>query len=174
MESKIGFFGGEKYDLLEDYKKPQANLFAEFKGLMDGKKIPDENLIVPLMNWSSNNKVNINNIQNINKNFFFVSKKVLNHQLFLSVNRNYKFIQYPKKAPEQDLNFLIPYICKYYNWTEREYNFHKDLIDLEDREFHKILDKKYSFEKDELRKLGIKREKIKHKFEKYEKTKGFF
>jgi hypothetical protein len=170
---ELGFFGGQKYELLEDYKKPQTNLFEEFKGLMAGK-VSDENLIVPLMNWSSNNKTNINNIQDVNRNFFFISKTVLNHQLFFSVNRNYKFIPYPKKAPEQELGFLIPYICKYYNWTEREYNFHKELINLEDPELHKVLDKKFAFEKDELKKLGIKREKIVHKFEKFEKTKGFF
>lgn len=173
MESKTGFFGGEKYDLLEDYKKPQTNLFQEFKGLMAGK-LPDEDLLVPLMNWVSNNKRNINNIQNINRNFFYVNKSVLNRSLVLNMNRNFSFIPYPKKRKEQETDFLIPYICKYYDWTERDYHFHKDLIDLEDPELHKILDKKYCFEKDELKKLGMKREKIKHKYEKYEKTKGFF
>jgi hypothetical protein len=171
--TKIGHFGGQTFNLLEDYKKPSLNLFQEFKGLMAGK-LPDETLLVPLINWASNNKANINKIQQVNRNFFYVSKSVLNHQLLFSVNRNYSFIKYPKKAPEQELHFLIKYICKYYNWTEREYQFHKDLINLKDEELHKILDKKYSFEKDELKKLGMKRVKIKHKFEKFEKTKGFF
>ena len=55
-----------------------------------------------------------------------------------------------------------------------EYEYYKDLIDLEDNELHLELDKCFALEKKELRKLGIKREKITKKFEKVCKVKGFF
>src|SRR6056297_2740033 len=116
MESRIGHFGGQRFNLLEDYKKPQVSLFEEFKKLMGGR-LTDEDLIVPLINWSSNNKANIMKIQDINRNFFYVNKSILNHQLLLSINRNYNFIKYPKKGGKSDLDFLIPYICKYYDWS---------------------------------------------------------
>lgn len=172
MESEIGFFGGEKFDLIEE-QKTKLNLFDEFKQVLNGK-VPEETLLVPLLNWYSNEKLNIQQMQNINKQFFWVSKDILSRQMVLNINRYKTYIKYPKKGEEEELEFLIPYICKYYKWSEREFNFNRELIDLKDENLHKELDKLFAFEKDELRKLGIKREKIEAKFEKVIKTKGFF
>lgn len=170
--NEVGFFGGQVYNIIEEPKN-KTNLFEEFKSVGVGK-VPDPNLLVPLLNWYSNEKLNIQQMQVINKNFFWVPKEVLARSLVLNINKYKKWIKYPKKGDEHELSFLIPYICKYYGWSEREYEFHKQLINLEDTELHKELDKLYAFEKPELRKLGIKREKVKVKFENFTKTKGFF
>ena len=172
MESEIGFFGGEVFNLIDE-QKTKLNLFEEFKDVLKGK-VPEETLLVPLLNWYSNEKLNIHQIQNINKQFFWVSKDILSRQMVLNINRYKTYIKYPKKGEEDELSFLIPYICKYYGWSEREYKYHQDLIDLKDENLHKELDRLYAFEKDELKKLGMKREKIEAKFEKVIKTKGFF
>ena len=172
----MSFFGTTKYNLLpEDYKEgSKTNPFIEYKRVLEGYA-PDENMLVPVLNWFSNHKSNIKRMQAINRNFFYNSKRILSHAITLNINRNIRFIKYPKKKKEEkELDFLIPYILKYHNWSEREYDFYKNLINLEDRELHKTLDKAFAFDKKECRKLGIKREKINVKYEKKIRVKGFF
>ena len=52
--------------------------------------------------------------------------------------------------------------------------FYKGFINLKDPELHQMLDRAFAFEKDEARKLGIKREKIDTKFVGVPKVRGFF
>ena len=170
--NEVGFFGGEVYNLIDEPKKV-TNMLEEFKSVFNGK-VPDSTLLVPLLNWFSNEKLNIQQMQKINKNFFWCNKEILSRQLLLNINKHKSWIKYPKKGEEHELNFLIPYICRYYKWSNREYEYHKHLINLEDTKMHLELDRLYAFEKPELRKLGLKREKIKTKFEDFSKTKGFF
>lgn len=165
------FFGG-KTIVQEEYKKPTTNPFMEFQKVIAGEYFEEE-MLVPLMNWFSNNKYNISPMQDINRNFFWVSKPILCHSLFMRVNRSYKFIKYPKKEKEDDsLDFLKDYVKRYYCWSDREYNFYEKFIDLNDQELINTLDRYFAFDDKECRKLGIKRDKIKVKFEAVKK--GFF
>ena len=173
-----GFFGTIKYDLLPvDYKEEnKTNPFIEYKRVLGGYS-SDEKMLVPILNWFSNHKANIKKMQNVNRCFFYNSKSVIAHNITLNINRGVTFIKYPKKKKKEDeheLIFLVPYIMKYYSWSEREYGFYEKFIDLEDRDLHAELDKAFAFDKKECRKLGITRKKIKAKYQKYEKTKGFF
>lgn len=170
----MGYFGGKKTNILEDYVKPKINLFEQYKRVQSGGLGNDECLI-PLMNWFSNHEANIINIQKINKRFFYVNKKILNRQLSLKINQNIRFIKYPKKPKnEHPYNFLIPYIQKFYSWSDKEWNFYKDFFDLNDEKLHIKLHRNFAFDKKECRKLGIKIEKINVKYEAVNKTKGFF
>ena len=171
---ETGFFGGRKLNLIEEPKKATPNLLEAFKGLMDGIK-PPVDLLVPILAWSSNTKKNIGRMQVANRNFFYASKNVLMNYIVLNVDRNQRFIKYPKaKKEEHELSFIIPYIQRYYGWSDREWEFNKEFIDLEDAELHQMLHRLYVFEDKERKKLGIKKEKINAKFEGHKKVKGFF
>ncbi len=175
--TKPGFFGGKVFDLITEYKEVKPNLFEEYKSVLEWRT-PSDTLIVPLMNWYSNDIHNIIKMNDLNGTFMFnSSKQVSIHYLMLNVDRNVRFIKYPKSRKtddEKELDFLIPYILRFYNWSEREYEFYKKFINLRDPELHMILDKQFALEKDEARKLGIKREKIDVKFISAPKVKGFF
>ena len=56
--SELGFFGGRKLDLLEEYKSPKLNILEEFKRVINGYP-PDKDAIVPILNWCSNHIMNI-------------------------------------------------------------------------------------------------------------------
>lgn len=172
--SGIGFFGGREYTLLEDYKKPKLNMLEEYKKALEGYPINEE-LNMPLLRWFSNHIRNIHKLQPLNLRQFYNSKSIIAHGIFLNIDRSVRFIKYPKKiVDENELAFLIPYIMEHFGWSEREYELNKELINLEDPNLHMFLHKKFGLEKSELRKLGIKTEKVKAKFEKVQKTKGFF
>lgn len=172
--SGTGFFGGRNLNLIEEPTKSKLNILQEYKDVLEGRPMSEEAL-VPLLNWFSNTRSNIIKMQDINRMFFYCGKKTLCNGIFLNVNRTVRFIKYPKKPKnEEELVFLIPYICRYYGWSEREYEFYSHLINLEDEELHLELDRQFAFDKSECRKLGIKREKIKKKYEGKPKVVGFF
>jgi hypothetical protein len=170
----LGFFGGKEYDLLEEYKRPALNILEEYKRVLEGYPMNEE-AIVPMLRWYSNHIKNIKNIQDINTRFFYNSKTIVAHSIFLNIDRSIRFIKYPKKVKdENEFAFLIPYIQKLYGWSDKEYEHYRKLINLEDPELHQLLHKKFCLEKSELRKLGMTIEKVTAKFEKIQKTKGFF
>lgn len=172
--NECGFFGGIKYDIIEEYKEYKPALFEEYMKVRDGI-LSSEDCLVPLMMWYSNHIDNIKAIQDLNKKFFYVNKSILNRGLLLRTKRYIKFITYPKnKKEENELDFLIPYVIKYYGWSEREYNLYKGLINLEDTDLHLELNRCFALDNKELKKLGIKQEKIQAKYEKESKVKGFF
>lgn len=171
----MSFFGKQQVNILEEYKPAKANLFEEYKRTLQGY-CPDANLLVPLLNWFSNHPTNIKEMQFINERFFSVKDTILIHNLTLNINHQLRFIKYPKKSKEkkdEELDFLIPYIQRYYGWSDREYHFHKHLIDLEDEELHQVLHKRFALEPKECRKLGIRIEKVKKKYE-GKIVRGFF
>jgi len=157
----IGQFGGKEI-MSEVYVKPKTNLYMEFQKIYSNQ-LTDVDLLVPLMNWYSNYTGNILKMQKLNRSFFYSDKNVLNHYMVLSVNKNFKFIKYPKKTKD-DEDFIVGYIKRYYNWTDREYEFYKEFVKV-DEELIAKLDQKYGFDNSECKKLGIKREKITKKFE---------
>lgn len=170
----MSFFGKKELNLI-DYEKPKTNPFLEYKRTLEGY-VPDSTMLVPLQNWFSNHPNNVKKVQFINDHFFFVSKDILARTLTLNIDRRIKFIKYPKKPVneiDEELAWLIPYICKYYSWSEREFQLHQELIDLTDEELHQALHKRFGFDKKECRKLGIKNEKIVAKYD-GRKIQGFF
>jgi len=170
----IGYFGGKTVDLLTDYKKPSTNPFFEYKKCL-AHEMFDETMLVPLLKWFSNSTKNIRQMQKINEQFFFVDKTILSHQLFLSINRSVRFIKYPKKdMVEHEFGFLVPYIQRLYGWSDREYSFYADLIDLGDTELHQELHRMFGFDSKECRKLGISFKKIKAKYSGKTKEVGYF
>lgn len=173
MIEKENYFGKYKEPELLEYKKSNVNILEVYKGVQAGR-VPQSDLLIPMYRWYSNHIYNIRPMQKINKYFFWVNKEVLSRMLVLNINRNIKWIKTLPKKEDEDFAFLIPYICKYYNWSEKEFEHYKQFFDLKSHDLHLELDKIYAFEKAECRKLGIKREKIKVKFEAVQKTKGFF
>lgn len=168
----LGYFGGRERIIIER-KEERANPFEEYKKVLDGSPM-NSDFLVMLLRWFSNHENNIVKLQAANKNFFFVDKEILARYVFLNIDRKVRFIKFPKSAKEKhDLDFLIPYICKYYCWSEREYEYYKDLISLEDTELYEVLNNSFGFSDEELKKVGLKREKSKEKYD-GRKIRGFF
>jgi len=167
------FLGTYRKPEIIEYKKSNVNILDVFRGVQNGK-VPQVDLLIPMFRWYSNHIYNIQQMQNINRYFFWVSKEVLSRQLVLGINRHVKFIKTLPKKVEGDFDFIIPYILKYYGWSKKEWGHYKQFFNLGSHDLHLELDKIYTFEKSECRKLGIKRDKIKTKFEGIRKTKSFF
>jgi len=107
------------------------NLFFELRKLLAGK-LSHESLIVPLMKWNSGSIDNIEEMQYVNKLFFYTPKSVLNH-LLLTKNNIKKVIPYPKKIKKiEGTEKFIKDICSYYGWTTSELEKNSDVIDLEE------------------------------------------
>lgn len=164
---------GDDFIQVEEYKKTKINIFEVFKDVQKGIP-PQEDLLIPINRWYSNNINNISLTQSINMYFYYTDKKVLSRMLTLNISKHIKFIKTLPKKQQDELEFLKKYICKYYNWSESEYEKNKDLIDLYDSKLHEFLNKMYGFEKNELNLLGLKQPKINTKFEDVKKTKGYF
>lgn len=96
-----------------------SNLFLEFKKMISGK-IPDENLLVPLLIWSSGSEKNIQVCQNINKKFFNGNRKVFISELTLN-NKCKHIVKYPKITKDDEkTKFFFEDVCSYFDWTDRE------------------------------------------------------
>lgn len=170
------FFDGRKVQLIEEYKETKPNLLEEFKGLREGSRLPSDEVLFPLINWCSNDKKTILDISFLATRFFYIDKNITKHRLWQIIAGKGYFIKYPSsKKEEGELDWLIPYICRYYGWTsEREYFLYKDFINLKDETLHKTLHKSFGFEPSECRKLGLEVVKVKAKFEGAPRVKGFF
>ena len=149
----MSYFGKKEIEEIE-YTKPKINIFEVFKATQNGIP-PQEDLLIPINRWYSNNINNIQSTQTINRYFYYVDKKVLSRMLTLNITKHIRFIKTLPKKQQDDLEFLKNYICRYYNWSESEYEKNKELIDLHDTELHKFLNKLYGFEKKELKLLGL-------------------
>ena len=157
----------------QPYVAPKINMFEEYKKAVFGKAF-DPALNVPIMRWCSNNIGNIKGMSFVSKNFFNMPKEMIMRSIVLHT-KVHKITKYPKKDKnENKIDFLIPYICKHYGWSEREYGYYKEFIDLEDIELHSFLDNQFGFDKKECRILGIKRKKSKLKFVDKPAVRGFF
>ena len=158
---------------IPDYQEPKPNLLDALSKTIAGEA-PAEGLIIPLMTWLSNHPNNIQGMQLTNQHFFWANKSILTHMIPLNIDKSIRFIKYPKSKTEKDdsFDFLIPHLLRYYEWSEKEYEHYKELIDLGDKELHTKLHQAFGFTQQECRKLGISFEKLKIKFEK--KKPGFF
>lgn len=135
-------------------------MIESMNNLREGKieNIPD-NMLRTLTIWSSGYWKNTNLCNFINKHFFFVKPKILISLLSLGIDKNQRFIRYPKSAKDKDdkLEIIKPYLKKIYKWGEREFNFQKNIVIglMTDKKFLNDLNKKVGFDKSECKKLGI-------------------
>lgn len=169
----MSYFGNQQ-TVLEEFVIPKVNYQTEWDKLFDCKDFADE-LLIPFMKRLSCADCNVDNMQLANEYFFTVNKGVVRHFIVLQKKNGYKYMKSLKKEDKDDkLDFLIEYVCKYYNWTKKEFDYHKEFIDLMDSKLHLELHKTFGFEKNECKLLGITQDKIKVKFEKVQKVKGWF
>jgi len=142
------------------------------------EKIGDikDNTLYPSMMWFSNYWKNTKYCNFINKHFFFVNPKILLGLLSLTVDKNRKFIKYPKSKQEKDkkMEVIKPYLKKIYGWGEREFQFQVHLINLDDLTFIHEINKKVGFSKQECKILGIKLKNFKVEKPKDNKTMSLF
>lgn len=169
----MSYFGNQQ-TVIEELVLPKVNYQTEWDNLFNNKDFAEE-LLIPFMKRLSCAECNVDNIQLANEYFFTVDKNVVRRFIVLQKNNSYKYMKSLKKDEKDDkFDFLIEYICKYYNWTKKEYELHKEFVDLMNNELHLKLHKTFGFDKNECKVLGITQDKIKVKFEKVQKVKGWF
>ncbi len=123
------------------------------------------NMLFPLMTWNSGEASNIRACNEVNKLFYFVKPRILMGLLSLTINKNTRFIRYPKTKAEKDKKLLIlkPHLKKLYKWSEREWKLNlvhtKPLTG--DKEFLRELSIIVGMEKKECKALGIEFKKFK-------------
>lgn len=165
---------GDDTKPVDEYVKPKLNYSEQWDKLFGCQDI-DEGMIIPFMRRLSTFKGNVQNMQLANMYFFTIPKSVVRHFIVLQKNHGFKFMKSLKKEKSDDkLQFLYDAVCRYYNWSMREFELHKEFIDLMDPDLHTMLHHKYGFEKKECKILGITDEKIKVKFTEVPRQKGWF
>ena len=158
----------------DEYVAPKLNYSVEWDRMFEFEDF-DESMLIPFMCRLSCAKQNVDSMQLANEYFFTIPKQVLRHFIVLHKDHQYKFMKSLKKEKKDDkFDFLIEAVCTYYGWSRREYELHKDFLNLMDEELHQELHRLYGFEKKECKLLGINTEKMKVKFEKISKVKGWF
>ena len=139
----------------EDYVKPKVNLFEIMNSSNKGV-LPPVNLLVPIFQWKSNTRDNIQSMQFINEHFFFTNKDILNRFMILNQKIHY-FIKYPKaKKIEHKHAWLLPFIQKFFDWSCSDLKYNMEFVDLDDKELHVSIASRFGFDKKFRRKLGLK------------------
>ena len=166
--------GGSLRPIDMEVEKPKARgLFEQFTQITKEKKLPDEAVLYPIIKWASNCKSGIKPMVEANCYFFTVPKDVLTRFVFLNFPRQ-PFVSYPKKKAlkdknakllEEQIEIIKPYICRYYGWSGREFEYQRNLIEYNEELFKKM-HQLYVLEDKELKKLGIKTKANKEKFTK--------
>ena len=127
----------------------------------------DTNKAFPLMRWMSGAKENLLMTEKANKMFFKVKPKFILSYLHFN-KRNKGFIRYPKKAKNTDetLEILRPYIKKLYQWSDKDIEKNKIVIDLmlKKEQFVKYLNDSIGLDKADAKKFGINTEIKKQEF----------
>ena len=107
------------------------NLSEAYKEVVFKKRPVDNGLLVPLLLWTSGAHDNIEKSQEINKNFFYVSKHLLMRSLTFNSVRG--FIPFPKaKKDDEKLAFFYKDVALYFGWTTNELNKNLKIIYLEE------------------------------------------
>jgi len=105
-------------------------------------------------------------INSVNRMVFGCPPKLLHSILFYSIDPD-PWVSSPKatKFDEKKLEVVKPYIKSLFDWSERDFNEHKKLIDnfLKDENFLKKLNEHVSLEKKEAKELGLEFVKYKPK-----------
>lgn len=140
----------------------KLNLYEAYKIVSGGKEselelIPSA-MMFPLIRWFSFEKSNVNVCNTLNIQFKYVNYKLLRWLLYFKINIERKYIKYLKASKEDDkLLFLEEAIKKYFNYSEREYQFSKKILDkqLLSQDFKKMLSVAFGFDQKQCRALGV-------------------
>ncbi len=125
----------------------------EFKKVLNGET-PNEEFLVPLMRWLSGDERNIEAIQDVNKKFTYVNRKILISEVTLK-NSVKHFIKFPKVLKDDPkLRFFYNDLCSYLGWTTRELKTNFDVIDINSLKEEIAI--AYGYDNNQRRLLGVK------------------
>jgi len=134
--------------MLEAMKKFQAGNLLEI----------DKNKTFPLMRWLSGSPENLLVCEKANKMFFKVKPEIILSYLYLN-KKNKSFIRYPKKSKSNNeaLEILRPYIKKMYQWSDRDIEKNKIVVErlVEDEKFINHINNTIGLEKADAKKFGV-------------------
>ena len=136
------------------------NLFDDLKNLYLFNKLDTINKsnLPFLIKFVSNEPLNLPISMQLNKYLFWMDRDILKYALHFGVNKNKRYIRYLKvQEPEDEFEWLKPYIQQMYDWSDRELKLEWPIVRLllQDIEFKKQLDTMFGFTKEECKKLGI-------------------
>jgi len=140
-------------------------MFENMKSLLrkDFDKV-DNNKLYPLLRWSSASVSDLKHCNAVNKYYFLIPSEISKAYLMYGLKAS-NMLKYPKANKDNDIRFTIlkPYIKSVYNFSDREINVNinniKHLINNQD--YIHFLNNSCGIENKELKKLGIKINKLK-------------
>jgi len=132
-------------------------LAEEFKKALNSKLFSEE-LFIPILNWLSGYRDNIEMCQRINKRLLSnINRKIFILEVSL-FNTLHRFIRYPKSfKPDDKLDFFYIDLCKYLGWTKRELWKNSKVINMS--YLTPVIARKYAYNNKERKLLSL--EKIK-------------
>ncbi|MHA1660083.1 MAG: hypothetical protein ACTSUT_13295, partial [Promethearchaeota archaeon] len=132
-------------------------LAEEFKKALNNEPFSEE-LFIPILNWLSGYRDNIEMCQRINKRLLSnINRKIFILEVSLS-NTLHRFIRYPKSfKPDDKLDFFYTDLCKYLGWTKLELWKNSKVINMS--YLTPVIARKYAYNNKERKLLSL--EKIK-------------
>lgn len=129
-----------------------TDLVSEYKKLLNGT-VPDSNMLVPMLIWSSTSEKNIETSQSVNNLFFYVNKDVLSRKLSYN-NQCHNFTKYPSNKKKDDkLDFFYNDLCSYLGWTSNELMKNIETIDI--NKFKEIIASAFGYTDKERKIIGL-------------------
>lgn len=107
-----------------------ANLFEEYENCLYKSIRPDPKMLFVLNRWFSNAPQNVELCCTIDRLHLRADKELLASMLNLGINRKVRFIKYIKKKKED--KELDECLCKYLDYSSRELEYQRPLLDLEE------------------------------------------
>ena len=133
-----------------------SNPFEEMKLILntDLNKINGIKNLFIINRFLSMELTNVKYCEKVDKWMLSCNNDILSYYLFLTCNKDKKFIKNLKKKEKKEDSLLKPYIKKYYGWGNTEYYLQEHLINFDEIKYD--LNKKFGFDKTLCRKLKIK------------------
>ncbi len=131
----------------------KMNLFEEYKNILFKKDCPESSILVPLLIWTSNNPMNIDACQRVNKKFFKGNSDVMIHELYLGLKSG-KITKYPKATKKNiKLDMFYEDLGRYLQWTPREVKLNIKSGAINPAEYVDLIADAYGYDKKERRVL---------------------
>lgn len=108
-------------------------MLNSFKALKSGNLDQvNDNMLYPLLRWSSGSIQDLPWCAKVNQVFFFIPKEMQKSLLYIGLRDKNPFMKYPKGAKEkEDKTFELKKVLakKYYSWSEQEFQRNLSVLD---------------------------------------------
>ena len=132
-------------------------MFESLKNLYSGNlEECKNNMLFPILRWTTGNKDNIPTSNLANKYFFFVKPEVIKSILYYGLPKKY-VTKYPKKIKTENSFIYDKYIKQYFGYNYKEMNLLIPVLEekLKDKQFKIKIATFFGLDKKECKQLGL-------------------